>query len=73
MQLEERLLGLDEQLRAVRVPSPFRPSALPVCCWGPESAVGLFMMWDLGPGTSLYPLVLMLYNHAYCSSNFHAH
>ncbi|XP_036018458.1 protein ITPRID2 isoform X2 [Mus musculus] len=30
MQLEERLLGLDEQLRAVRVPSPFRPSALPV-------------------------------------------
>lgn len=32
MQLEERLLGLDEQLRAVRVPSPFRPSALPGMC-----------------------------------------
>ncbi|CAO2596532.1 Protein ITPRID2 [Lemmus lemmus] len=30
MQLEERLLGLDEQLRAVRVPSPFRSSVLPV-------------------------------------------
>lgn len=30
LQLEERLLGLDEQLRAVRVPSPFRSSALPV-------------------------------------------
>ncbi|GAB1286482.1 Protein ITPRID2 [Apodemus speciosus] len=29
MQLEERLLGLDEQLRAVRVPSPFRSSVLP--------------------------------------------
>ncbi|ERE71900.1 putative sperm-specific antigen 2 like protein [Cricetulus griseus] len=28
MQLEERLLGLDEQLRAVRVPSPFRSSVL---------------------------------------------
>ncbi|MEJ1278302.1 sperm specific antigen 2 [Cricetulus griseus] len=32
MQLEERLLGLDEQLRAVRVPSPFRSSVLLGMC-----------------------------------------
>ncbi|XP_011814816.1 PREDICTED: sperm-specific antigen 2 isoform X4 [Colobus angolensis palliatus] len=30
LQLEERLLGLEEQLRAVRMPSPFRSSALMV-------------------------------------------
>ncbi|XDB47978.1 hypothetical protein ABFV05_001594 [Capra hircus] len=30
LQLEERLLGLEEQLRPVHVPSPFRPSALMV-------------------------------------------
>uniref|UniRef100_A0A8C0XE65 ITPR-interacting domain-containing protein n=1 Tax=Castor canadensis TaxID=51338 RepID=A0A8C0XE65_CASCN len=30
IQLEERLLGLDEQLRAVRAPSPFRSAALVV-------------------------------------------
>ncbi|XP_051040337.1 protein ITPRID2 isoform X2 [Phodopus roborovskii] len=30
IQLEERLLNLDEQLRAVRGPSPFRSSVLPV-------------------------------------------
>nr|XP_034350891.1 protein ITPRID2 isoform X3 [Arvicanthis niloticus] len=40
MQLEERLLGLDEQLRAVRVPSPFRSSALPGMC-GSRSADNL--------------------------------
>lgn len=60
MQLEERLLGLDEQLRAVRVPSPFRSSALQVCCWGLESALGLFIMCDLGLGNSLFPRGLML-------------
>lgn len=40
LQLEERLLGLDEQLRAVRVPSPFRSSALPGMC-GSRSADNL--------------------------------
>ncbi|KAK7822289.1 hypothetical protein U0070_014388 [Myodes glareolus] len=40
MQLEERLLGLDEQLRAVRVPSPFRSSVLPGMC-GSRSADNL--------------------------------
>lgn len=30
LQLEERLLGLDEQLRVVRLASPFRSSALVV-------------------------------------------
>ncbi|XP_051023083.1 protein ITPRID2 [Acomys russatus] len=40
MQLEERLLGLDEQLRAVRVPSPFRPSVLQGMC-GSRSADNL--------------------------------
>lgn len=53
MQLEERLLGLDEQLRAVRVPSPFRSSVLPVRCGGPEPQVGLFIMCDFGPGICL--------------------
>lgn len=38
LQLEERLLGLEDQLRAMRIPSPFRPSALVVwylggCQW----------------------------------------
>lgn len=32
LQLEERLLGLEEQFRAVRMPSPFRASALAVGC-----------------------------------------
>lgn len=49
MQLEERLLGLDEQLRAVRVPSPFRSSVLPVRCGVPESQGGFFIVCDLGP------------------------
>ncbi|XP_040601622.1 protein ITPRID2 isoform X2 [Mesocricetus auratus] len=40
LQLEERLLGLDEQLRAVRVPSPFRSSVLPGMC-GSRSADNL--------------------------------
>lgn len=40
MQLEERLLGLDEQLRAVRGPSPFRSSVLPGMC-GSRSADNL--------------------------------
>ncbi|KAL1786279.1 sperm-specific antigen 2 isoform X1 [Sigmodon hispidus] len=40
MQLEERLLGLDEQLRAVRMPSPFRSSVLPGMC-GSRSADNL--------------------------------
>lgn len=31
LQLEERLLGLDEQLQAVRVPSPFSSSLLGMC------------------------------------------
>lgn len=34
LQLEERLLGLEEQLRPVHAPSPFRPSALMVCYLG---------------------------------------
>lgn len=53
MQLEERLLGLDEQLRAVRGPSPFRSSVLPVCCGGPGSEVEFFIMCALGQGTYL--------------------
>lgn len=40
LQLEERLLGLDEQLRAVRVSSPFRSSALVGMC-GSRSADNL--------------------------------
>lgn len=40
LQLEERLLGLDEQLRAVRVPSPFRSSSLLGMC-GSRSADNL--------------------------------
>ncbi|XP_049743548.1 protein ITPRID2 isoform X6 [Elephas maximus indicus] len=40
LQLEERLLGLEEQLRAVRMPSPFRSSALVGMC-GSRSADNL--------------------------------
>lgn len=40
LQLEERLLGLEEQLRAMRIPSPFRPSAL-VGMYGSRSADNL--------------------------------
>ncbi|XP_059872469.1 protein ITPRID2 isoform X2 [Delphinus delphis] len=40
MQLEERLLGLEEQLHAVSVPSPFRSSALMGMC-GSRSADNL--------------------------------
>ncbi|XP_006864079.1 PREDICTED: sperm-specific antigen 2 isoform X1 [Chrysochloris asiatica] len=40
LQLEERLLGLEEQLRAVRVASPFRSSALVGMC-GSRSADNL--------------------------------
>uniref|UniRef100_A0A8D2GX70 ITPR interacting domain containing 2 n=1 Tax=Urocitellus parryii TaxID=9999 RepID=A0A8D2GX70_UROPR len=40
LQLEDRLLGLDEQLRAVQVPSPFRSSALVGMC-GSRSADNL--------------------------------
>ncbi|XP_014444493.1 protein ITPRID2 isoform X1 [Tupaia chinensis] len=40
LQLEERLLGLEEQLRAMRAPSPFRPSALMGMC-GSRSADNL--------------------------------
>uniref|UniRef100_A0A2K6AJ34 ITPR interacting domain containing 2 n=1 Tax=Mandrillus leucophaeus TaxID=9568 RepID=A0A2K6AJ34_MANLE len=40
LQLEERLLGLEEQLRAVRMPSPFRSSALMGMC-GSRSADNL--------------------------------
>ncbi|XP_047403186.1 protein ITPRID2 isoform X3 [Sciurus carolinensis] len=40
LQLEDRLLGLDEQLRAVQVPSPFRSSALVGMC-GSKSADNL--------------------------------
>ncbi|EHB09168.1 Sperm-specific antigen 2 [Heterocephalus glaber] len=39
LQLEERLLGLDEQLQAVRVPSPFSSSLLGMC--GSRSADNL--------------------------------
>ncbi|XP_077632445.1 protein ITPRID2 isoform X4 [Crocuta crocuta] len=40
LQLEERLLGLEEQFRAVRMPSPFRASALAGMC-GSRSADNL--------------------------------
>lgn len=40
LQLEERLLGLEDQLRAMRIPSPFRPSALVGMC-GSRSADNL--------------------------------
>ncbi|XP_004375509.1 protein ITPRID2 isoform X2 [Trichechus manatus latirostris] len=40
LQLEERLLGLEEQLRALRMPSPFRSSALVGMC-GSRSADNL--------------------------------
>ncbi|XP_010366993.1 protein ITPRID2 isoform X5 [Rhinopithecus roxellana] len=40
LQLEERLLGLEEQLRAVRMPSPFRSSTLMGMC-GSRSADNL--------------------------------
>lgn len=40
LQLEERLLGLEEQLRAMRITSPFRPSALVGMC-GSRSADNL--------------------------------
>lgn len=42
LQLEERLLGLEEQFRAVRMPSPFRASALAV------GAVGVASGFHLG-------------------------
>ncbi|XP_012324021.2 protein ITPRID2 isoform X1 [Aotus nancymaae] len=64
LQLEERLLGLEEQLRAVRMPSPFRSSALMGMC-GSRSADNLSCP---SPSNIMEPVTELMQEQSYLKS-----
>uniref|UniRef100_U3E6M5 Sperm-specific antigen 2 isoform 1 n=1 Tax=Callithrix jacchus TaxID=9483 RepID=U3E6M5_CALJA len=64
LQLEERLLGLEEQLRAVRMPSPFRSSALMGMC-GSRSADNLSCP---SPSNIMEPVTELIQEQSYLKS-----
>ncbi|XP_037595979.1 protein ITPRID2 isoform X2 [Cebus imitator] len=64
LQLEERLLGLEEQLRAVHMPSPFRSSALLGMC-GSRSADNLSCP---SPSNIMEPVTELIQEQSYLKS-----